>query len=191
MSFGNTHRMVQIKLEEYSQLHSKRNCGGKFAMILKTDDLLALGDLGIVKVPFVPYVACNKCEAAFIAPEFQPGLEEHIAKQLVVSPNLLTKPQLRFLRVFFGLTQEDVANRIGVTDRHYYQKLESKKSELHMTEYMQLRLKIGYAELLKITDAKVLYELTRRLADQSLTLESIEMPSEEAIRVTYPLLANG
>ncbi|CAM6000260.1 unnamed protein product [Sphagnum balticum] len=131
-------------------------------MILKTDDLLALGDLGIVKVPFVPYVACDKCGAAFIAPEFQPGLEEHIAKQLVVSPNLLTKPQIRFLRVFFGLTQDDIAKQVGATDRHHYQKMESRKSEIHMSELMQLRLKIGYAEMLKITDAKVLYELNRR-----------------------------
>lgn len=150
---------LMASVKDYSDLHLKENCKGKFELGFVTNSFLDSTSLGPIKIPAIPMVRCEKCEAAFIVPGFEEWVEVLIADNLVLSNGVLTKKQLRFLRQFLDLTQDELAKMIGVADRHEIAKMESESSQRQMDLDKQLRAKMIYAKLLDLTDSNKLLEL--------------------------------
>jgi DNA-binding XRE family transcriptional regulator len=170
---------VKINLDDYQDAHLDEKCRGKFKLVAVRDQVLSLGDLGPHKLPVVPYIQCDSCEAAYIAPRFQEGFERFLAVEMILTPKMLTKPHIRFLRNHFGLTQQEVADKLGMSDRQHYYKMESKNFELHMGPDKQVRLKTFYAEKCGIRKAEDIYRINS-IEDQPLRITR-EMIAEAPI----------
>ena len=124
--------------------------------------------LGIIMLPVMPVVACATCQSAYMVPGFEHFVELKIAYKLVVSPNILSPKEIRFLRLCFDITQQDVANFIQC-ERSYYAKCESQKSDTHrLSMDKQKILKFFYAEKLAIREFKKIYDAIKDLRDESI-----------------------
>ena len=152
-------KTVHFRLRDYAGAHSKEECSGKWKPIFEKNDYFAAGALGPMQVSCIPYIECDQCEARYYMPGFQDWVEDVIAHKLVLNKGLLNKKQLRFLRQYFDLTQEQVADKLGLTGRHYYSRVESENSVRQMSPETQFRLKVLYAKMLGISDADQIYEL--------------------------------
>lgn len=153
------HRNVHVNLDDYAALHSDSQCTGTFQPLVVPNTHLSMDGLGPVGVPLVPTIHCKICETTFITPGFQDFMEENLARFLITTPALINKRQAKFLRLFFGKTQEYVAKRICNSDRHYYNKLESLNSDHPLDADKQVRIKMLYAELMKIKDSGIFYAI--------------------------------
>lgn len=159
--------------KDYRDAHKNADCNGEFKFKTIQNDVISLGPLGLFNLPVAPYLVCEKCEAAFIAPGFVKGFEKFLAIKMVLSPHLLMKRQLRFLRVHLGLSQQEVADILGATDRQYIQKTESDKYERQLGPDKQVRLKIIYAEMLGIKDLQQIYQISKSIEDTPLKTDEV------------------
>lgn len=148
-----------FRIADYKDAHQNRECDGQWHQIFTVKDFYPAGTLGPIPLPCIPYVQCSKCKATYLAPGFQDFIEEVIATRLVLSNGLLDKKQLRFLRQYFDLSQEKLAEKLGVGDRFYMSKYESKGSTQHMPADVQFKLKVLYAKMLGIDSTDSIYSL--------------------------------
>ena len=157
---------VNFTLRDYENAHSTKNCKGAFTVAITSNFPFPVDNIGPVMLPFVPTIHCMDCGAAFVVPGFRNFIEGQIARQLVCVSAMLNKRQVRFLRLFFDRTQDQVAQAIGLHGgRHYYNKLESLKSEQALDVDKQIRLKTYYARLLGIEDSSIVYAINELSID--------------------------
>lgn len=152
---------IKINFNDFVEAHKDPQCRGQWQCTIITGKTFTLDALGPIPVPLIPLITCHTCGTSFELPKFRSAIEELIAKNLVESNKILSKKQIRFLRLYFDLTQETLANQIGVADRHEMAKIESEKSERTLDTDRQVRLKLFCARLLKIKDAEVLYRINQ------------------------------
>lgn len=173
----------KFSIHDYANAHKDWDCMGSFRLRLVHQPVLSIGALGPVKTPAALMVVCKNCEAAYILPEFQETIELAIATQLVLSREMLSKSQIRFLRQYFDLTQEELARKIGLADRHTFSKLESERTSRVMTPETQIIMKLLFAKLLGIKDADKLYSLIEEINDYAVTeINPAELPSEKEVK---------
>jgi len=148
-----------VNLADFDGMHRDRNCRGKFQLTFTTKKRFTIDTLGAVAIPVIPLVTCHECHTSYEPPMFREFIETEIAKHLVTSRGMLSKKQIKFLRLFFDRTQEDFAKSIGVANKHDMSKIESEKSERSLHADGQVRLKLYCARLLQIKDAEQLYAI--------------------------------
>jgi len=182
-------KKVHIHLKDYANAHKDVGCKGKWKIAFQFNTPFSVDALGFVQVPILPFVACESCKSAYIAPGFEEFLEKRIATQLVLNTGLLNKDQIRFLRLAFDLTQDDLAKTLGFADRHYYAKMEAKKSQQSMSPDKQVRLKLYYAKLLGIQDIDQIYEMVQPDENKNAELSPKELVSKAEIEGAYLLSA--
>ena len=159
---------MNFELSDYDTAHAKDGCKGKFDLKIVENAAHNLNALGIIMLPVMPVVACPTCQSAYMVPGFEHFVELKIAYKLVVSPNILSPKEIRFLRLCFDITQQDVANFIQC-ERSYYAKCESQKSDTHrLSMDKQKILKFFYAEKLAIGEFKKIYDAIKDLRDESI-----------------------
>lgn len=159
MSFGTKVTNVNIHSGQYADAHSMSDCNGTFGLTFRKNGVLDSTGLGPIRISAIPMVSCPVCRASYVAPGFEDWIETMIAESLILSPGLLTKPQLRFLRQSFDYTQAELANLIGVADKHEIAKMESPNSVRTMDPDKQLRLKLIYAGRLDLKEVEKLISL--------------------------------
>ena len=177
-------KKVRVNLADYKDFHSVDECTGKFVFEIEEGNIFPVGDLGCVHIA-VPYVSCKTCGTRLVAPEFREWIERCVALFLVLSRSPLNKDQLRFLRIYFGLTQESLAKKVGFTDRQHYQKYETRANEMTLPEEKQKALKIFYAELLGITEAKPIYKINRHLKVRAMDISRLPLASANEVRERF------
>ena len=170
-----------FRLEDYKDAHQKLDCNGKWGQAFTVNDYYPAGALGPIQLPCIPYIRCSKCEAMLLAPGFQDFIEEVIASNLVLSKGLLDKKQLRFLRQYFDLSQEKLAEQLGVGDRFYMSKYESGSSTQHMPADVQFKLKVLYAKMLGIDSTDSIYGLLEQ-QDKYTEIAQKDLPLAQEIR---------
>jgi DNA-binding XRE family transcriptional regulator len=151
----------KINVREFDGMHRDEACKGEWKITITSGPArrFTLDALGPVPVPLIPLVTCHECHTSYEVPKFREFVEEIIARHLVTSKEALTKKQIRFLRLFFNQTQEELASHIGVADRHEMAKMESEKSERTLGADRQVRLKLHCAKLLKLVELNQIFEL--------------------------------
>lgn len=152
-------KTIQRILKEYEDAHVDMNCKGKFEFKEIHNTRFSVGALGPIQAAVLPMIVCESCESAYTFPGFEELVSQVIAKRLILSPEILTKKQIRFLRQHFNLSQESLAKKIGIPDKYTLSKYESESSIRHMEANTQLRMKICYAKMLDIKEAAKIYEL--------------------------------
>ncbi|MBT3982146.1 MAG: hypothetical protein HOE90_12380 [Bacteriovoracaceae bacterium] len=164
---------VNVILDDYNKsYHTDLNCDGRFELIFIKDYIYTGSNLGPVKLGVAPTVSCKKCEAEYLAPGFSNWLEREIAKRLILSKGLLSKNQIKFLRLDFDFSQEELGHRIGLR-KEQISKMENSKYDDHMSADKQFRLKFHLAKLLKLDDMSKLHEMpTDRVIDVSKIIPS-------------------
>lgn len=185
----------KINLAEYDNAHSDLNCKGKWQFNVCRNIPYNVDVLGIVQVPLVPFIACPECKASYLMPGFEELLDKTLAFQLIANKKILTPNQIRFLRIAFDLTQQDVSDFLEI-QRTYYSKTESTKGNVALSPDKQVRLKLFYAEKLGIKDVDLLYKMIQ--IDSSLESPRIHIDEEEfesdvkeALHLDEKLIANG
>jgi DNA-binding XRE family transcriptional regulator len=150
-----------INMRDFDGMHRDEDCKGTWMVTVTSGPArrFTLDALGPVPVPLIPLVTCHHCKTSYEIPKFRDFVEEIIARHLITSKEALTKKQIRFLRMYFNLTQEQLAHHIGVADRHEMAKMESEKSERNLGADRQVRLKLHGAKLLKIANLSQIFEL--------------------------------
>ncbi len=172
-----------IDLRKYSDAHKDLDCKGKFKLEVVNNPLLPVGALGPIRVPAVLMAVCKDCKTAFLVPGFRESLELMIATQLALSKEMLSKPQIKFLRQHFDLTQEALALKIGIPDRHTFSKMESITSPRTMSLETQVIMKLLFAKILGIKEAEKLYSLVENRDDNAVAeIDSSALPSEEDVK---------
>lgn len=173
----------KIDDRDLPMMHSKPGCKGEFTSIRETDAIVTFDAIGPQLVPHIPLIHCRKCGATYDYPTFREWLEQAIAIALVSSTKHLTKQQIKFLRLHFDKSQEEMAELVGVTDRHEYSKIESLKTDKMLSADKQVRLKILCAEMLGIKDSKVIYSVNRTLEDEAAEVspEQLDMESDKRL----------
>lgn len=111
-------------------------------------------------------------------------VEELIASKLVLSKGLLDKKQLKFLRQHFDLSQEKLSELLGIGDRFYMSKLESRNSDLQMPADVQFKLKVLYAKMLEINSAESIYSLLDQ-QDTYIKLAPEDLPPAQEIKKRF------
>jgi DNA-binding XRE family transcriptional regulator len=173
----------QIDLKDYENAHRDLECKGQFKLEIIHNPLVPVGALGPLRVPAVLMAVCKKCGSAYLVPGFRHSLELAIATQLVLSHEMLSKSQIKFLRQHFDLTQEELALKIGIPDRHTFSKMESESSPRTMSLETQIIMKLLFANMLGIKDSAKLYSLIEGRDDSRVaSIEASALPSEEDVK---------
>ena len=162
MKSGNQKLKVKnfsFKLSDFDGMHRDRSCKGKFQLTFTTKKRFTIDALGPIAIPIIPLVTCHECRTSYEPPMFREFIETEIAKFLVTSKGMLSKKQIKFLRLFLDRTQEDFAKAIGVANKHDMSKIESENSERSLHADGQVRLKLYCARLLQIKDTEQLYAM--------------------------------
>lgn len=128
--------------------HSDPDCKGHFRIDVQKDVVFNFDILGPVKLPVLPLVTCDNCGATYEYKPYMDHAELVIAFVLLQNKKLLTKKQLKFLRVLFDRSQKELASLLGV-DRSHYSKMENTKTSVFMLPDQQVRTKIDYLQLLR------------------------------------------
>ena len=144
----------EVRQEDFIHHHQDPSCDGTWGLLVQNNVPFPLSGLGAVLLPTACFVACPKCKAAFFLPGFQ-GLVEHIlATNLVVNERILAPKEIKFLRLMFGLTQQEVIDEIEMESVSYYSKCETGKTGFAFSPDKQVRLKLLYATKLGISSAE-------------------------------------
>jgi transcriptional regulator with XRE-family HTH domain len=181
-----------ISPKEFERSHLDHECKGRFKVVVKTNIVIPIDGLGPTLVPWSFIVHCDKCQATFIPDAFMRFLDEKLSVHLILQKGVLTKDQIRFLRLAANVTQEQVADACGATDKSHYLKMESKKYEPTMHENMQVRLKMFYAERWSIKDPKKLWGLNKITTEERVQIKPAEVLPEstkkELAEIIRPVL---
>jgi DNA-binding XRE family transcriptional regulator len=173
----------QINLDEYTNAHKDLECKGKFKLEVVSNVLLPVGALGPIRIPAVLMAICKTCESAYLVPGFREFLEVMIATQLVLSKDMLSKTQIKFLRQHFDLTQEELAHKIGIPDRHTFSKMESDSSPRTMSLETQIIMKVLFAKMLGIQDIEKVYALVENRDDSAVAeIDPSSLPSVDEVK---------
>ncbi len=180
--FGKKNNLsVKIKLSSYEDSHQlAKACTGRFNFVLLKDYIYTESVLGPVKLEVAPAILCKKCRAEFLAPQFSQWLEREISKKLILSNGILTKKQIKFLRLDFGFTQEELGERIGLR-KEQLAKMESASYPDHMSPDKQFRLKFHLAKILGIEDLSKLHDVF----ESKEVLMSKVIPTKKEIENSY------
>ena len=189
MKSGSKSTPVRVRknfnLDEFRNAHASNECGGKFVLQIVAPGDFTGSALGVVRVPWIPYVACQKCKASYLAPGFQEFIEAVIARALVFGSGMLTKPQLKFLRQHFDHTQEDFAKLAEISDRHEMSKFESEHfTTKTLSKESQVLLRLKLARLLGEKDSEHLIALADITAEP-ISTENLDLPTAEEIKRTF------
>jgi len=160
LKFGteNMNFSFKVNLRSYERAHVSRKCVGSFRIGFTIDAFYSSSALGPIKLPCIPQVMCHECGAAYTVPGFEEWIEEVIVRHLVLSKEGLNKKQVKFLRQYFGYTQEELAEKIGLAGgKSELSKMETESSMRSMSPDKQVRMKLHFAKLLKIKDADKLF----------------------------------
>jgi hypothetical protein len=143
-----------FKQEEFSCHHLTPDCNGTWGILHSLNAPYPIDGLGMAVVPMIPMIACPKCKAAYMLPGFLGFMEKSIAVQLIVSDRILMPSEIRFLRLTFDLTQQQVVDAIDAESVAYYSKCETGKPGFALSADKQVRLKVNYAAKLGIDRAE-------------------------------------
>ncbi|MFK7873616.1 MAG: hypothetical protein AB8C84_10720 [Oligoflexales bacterium] len=139
---------AKFNLGDYKNAHAHEECKGDFEIYLVEKMPLSLNAIGYIQLPNVPMVSCKSCDAAYLLPRFEDFIDRAVAAKLLISPNVLSPREIKFLRLVTDSKQQEVANYIDC-ERSHYAKCESEKSATH-------RLSVGRQKLLKLFHAQKL-----------------------------------
>jgi transcriptional regulator with XRE-family HTH domain len=129
--------------DEYNRhCHIEPGCTGSFELMENTNVPMPLDGLGTVLLPRAIFVGCPTCKAAYIPEAFQEAVEIQIALKLVSNNAPLSPRHMRFLRLAFNVTQDEIAKVLDVS-RGYYCKAE--KGRLPLSKNIQILLKLYFA----------------------------------------------
>ncbi|MGK5085028.1 hypothetical protein WDW37_17200 [Bdellovibrionota bacterium FG-1] len=142
--------------------------------------IIPLDAIGPIVIPVALFIECDKCGATYVPEGFQEAIEKHIAIFLILDKRKLTREQIRFLRLVSNKTQEEVAKAVGAADKSAYCRFESTKDYgLDMSENMQIRLRLFYADHFGLTDLKAIVGMYRISSEETVKIEARKIFSEE------------
>ena len=170
----------EISSHDYTNHHVKSGCDGTWGIMHSNSVPYPIDVLGTVLLPIVPFIACPKCEAAYLMPGFLELVQKTIASHLVVSDKVLSAKEIRFLRLTFGLTQQGVVDAIDMESTSYYSKCETGKEPFGSDK--QVRIKLLYATKLGINQAEDYHKISLT----SLRRESNETNSVLNLKSFFP-----
>lgn len=147
-----------VSSSDFVHHHLTKDCDGSWGILHTSNVPYPMDALGTVLLPVAPFVACPKCQAAYMLPGFLELIEKTIACHLVVSEKVLTANEIRFLRLAFGLTQKEVVGAIDMESTSYYSKCEMGKEPLGSDK--QVRLKLLYATRLGINQTEDYHKIS-------------------------------
>jgi len=127
--------------------HYEDKCDGRPEVRSEAKVPIGLSGLGRLILSRVPMVICKKCGASYLPEGFEHSVERAFAKWLLKRPRLLSKPEVRFLRVTVGMTQAEAAEALD-TERSYISKCESEAHGNAMGFDKQLRFRLVCAKRL-------------------------------------------
>lgn len=157
MTSGRKKPNFHVRVKDYENAHSDPQCKGKWQPVFIINGCYSDSVLGPIKVPCLPLVGCRKCETSYLVPGFGDWIEDLAAEQLVRSKGILTKNQIKFLRLHVGLTQEEMAKKLQIADKHELSKMESSNfPDRTLSKPKQFMLKVICAKLLKLEDIRTL-----------------------------------
>lgn len=142
---------------DFKDAHQSDACKGEFELVVLKDVPFNAGDLGLTTLPSAPFLKCKKCDAMYFAPKFEEIVNEMLAASLILEPKLLQGKQLRFLRVHASMSQQEIADFLGLTRPHYT--VQEKTGGLSASD--QVRLKMLYAEKIGIDKVAELFLINR------------------------------
>lgn len=165
--------MKHINLKDYENAHANHDCRGSFEFKFSKNTPYPVDALGQIILPFVPYIACEECQTALPFPGWDDFLEKQISFHLIGNKKLLSKAQMRFLRLASDQTQADVADKIGM-DRSLFNKKESESNEAHyFNASEQVQLKLLYSKILGIRKANFIYNNMIKLDENTERLTTL------------------
>lgn len=178
---GKNNVRVNIRLSEYDKsYHMQDECSGKFEILLAKNFVYTESVLGPIQLDLAPVIVCKKCEAEFLSPKFPEWVDREIAKKLIMSKGNLNKKQIKFLRLDFNFTQEELGKRIGLR-KEQIAKMENSKYSESMSADKQFRLKFHLAKILRVDD---LSKLQEKPEDKEVDTSKL-VPSKRDIRKAF------
>lgn len=182
--FGKKNQIsIKINLSSYNRTHHlKPKCTGEFSVVLLENYIYTESVLGPIKLELAPAILCKKCGAEYLAPTFPKWLEREISKRIILSRGLLSKKQIKFLRLDFNFTQEELGKSLGLR-KEQVAKMESESYQDHMSPDKQFRLKFHLAKILELKDFTKLHEEI----DESELKTSKLIPSKKEIEQGFGL----
>lgn len=141
----------EFRQEDFVYHHQTPDCGGTWGILVQQNVPFPMSGLGTVMLPMAAFVTCPQCKAAYTLPGFQDLVEHVIATNLVVTERILAPKEIKFLRLMFGLTQQQVVEGIESESVSYYSKCETGKPGFALSPDKQVRLKLIYATKLGIS----------------------------------------
>lgn len=151
--------------KDYVGAHSEDGCKGKFAILVSHQVPFPIDALGVQVLPIVPFIACPVCKAAYVPQGFREFVDRALSASLVLNPNRLKPEQIRFLRLAFDLTQEEVARGLDMTRSHYNRTESTSDTGERLSGDKQVRLKIFYAEKLGRAEAENVFVVNKLTSD--------------------------
>ena len=177
--------MAKEGIHSFEGFHKDQDCTGRFEPKIIYNAVYSQSALGPLRSPVVPMLVCHVCRTGFLAPGFREWLEPKIAKYLVLHKGLCSKSHVRFLRQYLGLTQEELARILRISDKFELSKMESPNNERKLSEDKQLRLKLVIARAIGIKDASILYEINECFKEREIEIRLEEIIDKKEIEEEF------
>lgn len=143
--------------EEFEGCHSDIDCPGAWEIVWKEKVPRYFDSCLVSVMPKAPFVVCEKCETSFYPEGFEDGIDEWLMILLVTDNRLLTKVQLKFLRLHLDLKPSDIAEFLGCS----YKSIEDRNSDTALDPYTMMRLKIWYASKIGVPSGNWMKMVTK------------------------------
>lgn len=138
--------------EKYAHHHRNDGCAGvwlktQVAMPYRIEEGL------FVVIHNAPVVKCDKCEAMYFEEGFEENFLEHFARRIVLTNRRLMKPEIKFLRIYIGYTQEKIANDLSISKSEVskFESTKDTKDQRIMDDSLMVRFKLLVADILGLT----------------------------------------
>jgi hypothetical protein len=142
------HDERSLNVELFS--HAEDGCKGGIEVFWEESGVVPVDAIGAVKVPFAFFWKCKRCKATFFLPGFRELIEHQVAASLALSFGRLSKRHIRFLRLHFDKTQEEMAAFLGIQGASNYAKFENPNVPNEMGPRVQAMLKLNCLGWLKV-----------------------------------------
>ncbi len=143
----------KVDLDDF--VHHSPDCDGKVGVFTQTNVPYSFDGLGMINVPFMFFVGCEKCKSAHVPEPALHAIERLITGVLITSRKSLSKRQLKFLRLSFDKVQHELAEQLEIT-KATYSKYENEKNPENVLDKKSIFvLKVYYLRLMGKSDAEV------------------------------------
>ncbi len=168
MNSGTSSLKCTCNFDSSEFTHIDVGCKGAVKLLIGQNEPYYLHPRIAINAPIIIKFYCESCGTTTIPNEFRKTLESLVVVNMLLSNKILPPLFLRFCRTFFGLTQKEVAEILGLSSKQYMA-FENEKGGTRIQANELTILKMEYLSRIEGVTHEPLPEVFKRIHTKDLT----------------------